>query len=348
MKKTITFILAICLCLFAVPLFVACEQEENKYWLATDTKYEEFVTVELPKYTGGFDFGTKINTNITNGFATYGELDTIYTPVFKVSIGFLEQYKDCFALEPINKNKQVEQQFANLNEKIDTLTASLNNFKTTDIPTFVEGVKGTSQEDAESIISKQFLKEFKRKYINLSTEVLSFAEDLLKLYTSAYQDIPALYDGTNYVQLTDSEIENYSRLALSKTIIYSLLPAIDYINSFTDGKNSNGYIKYERDFYIEIINAYEDIIDAKNKTTATAEKLYAFDYTFKAYQNDVEIFKKALASIDMPTLSGPDYNFDAFAYSKGNSQNYANATKVLLFSENSMYILKDKLVNLYN
>ena len=347
MKRTITFILAICLCLFAIPLFVACEQEENKYWLTTDTKYEEFVTNELPKYTGGFDFGSKINTNIASGYATYSELDTIYTPVFKVSIGFLESYKDCFALEPITKNKQVEEQFTNLNAQIDSLTASLNNFKTTAIPTFVEGVKGTTQEDAESIISKQFLKEFKREYINLSTEVLTFAESVLKLYISAYQDIPALFDGTNYVQLTDSEIENYSRLALSKTIIYSLLPAIDYINSFTNGKNSNGYIKYERDFYIEIINAYSEIIELKNQTTATAETLYAFDYTFKAYQNDVEIFKTALASIDMPTLSGPDYEFDAFKYSKGNSQNYANATKVLLFSENSMYILKDKLVNLY-
>ena len=342
MKKSIAFILVLCLCLFAVPLFAACNDEDNKYWLETDTKYEKFVTDELPKYTGGFDFGSKINSNITNGYATYSELDTIYTPVFKASIGFLGKYKDCFALEPITKNRQVEEQFTNLNAEMDSLIANLNNFKTTDIQIFVEGVKGTSQEDAESPISKQFLKEFKRKYIDLSTQILSFAESVLELYTAAYQDIPALYDGEKYADLTDSEIENYSRLALSKSIIYSLLPAIDYINSF-DGT----YVKFEHDMYIEIINEYADLVAENPTTTATAEKLYAFDYTFKAYKNDVEIYNKALASIDMTLLSSSDYNFDAFAYSKGDSQNYANATKVLMFAENSMYILKEKLVILY-
>ena len=342
MKKSIAFILVLCLCIFAVPLFVACNDEENKYWLTTDAKYEKFVTEELPKYTGGFDFGAKINSNITNGYATYAELDSIYTPVFKASIGFLDKYKDCFALEPITKNKQVEQQFEQVNANMDSLITNLNNFKTTDIQEFVEGVDGISQAEAESLASKQYLKDFKRKYINLSTQVLSFAESVLNLYTSAYQDIPALYDGEKYADLTDSEIQNYSRLALSKSIIYSLLPAIDYINSF-DGT----YIHYEHDFYIEIINEYADLVAANNPTTATAEKLYAFDYTFKAYQNDVEIYNKALASIDMPLLAGPDYEFDAFKYSKGDSQNYANATKVLMFSENSMYILKEKLVILY-
>ena len=342
MKKSIAFILVLCLCLFAVPLFVACNGEENKYWLETDAKYEKFVTDELPKYTGGFDFGAKINSNITNGYATYYELDSIYTPVFKASIGFLGKYKDCFAVKPITQNKQVEELFTTVNTKMDSLVANLNNFKTTNIQTFVEGVKGTSQADAESPISKQFLKDFKRQYIDLSTQVLDFAESVLVLYTTAYYDIPALYDGQNFAELYDSQIQNYSRIALSKSIIYSLLPAIDYINSF-DGT----YIKYEHDMYIEIINEYANLVSENPATTATAEKLYAFDYTFKAYKNDVEIYNKALASIDMPLLSSSDYNFDAFAYSKGDSQNYANATKVLMFAENSMYILKEKLLILY-
>ena len=49
----------------------------------------------------------------------------------------------------------------------------------------------------------------------------------------------------------------------------------------------------------------------------------------------------------MPTLA-KDYEFDCYEYSQGNHLHFANATKVLMFSADSMYILRDKLVNLYS
>ena len=343
MKKILSFVMAFCLMLCCAPLLTACNEEENKYWLTTHEKFDAFITTDYAKYENGFDLGSKIDTIIDGNYATYYELKEIYTPVFTVSYGIIKNYQNCFSIKPWNNTKQVEQSFASLNEKLDTMVSDLKNFSEVSVPKFVDGVKGSSQEDAENIISLQFLKEFKREYIDLSTNVINFAEELLNLYVMAYQDIPQLYDGENYAELADEEIQNYTRIALSKSVIYSLRPAISYINSF-DGT----YVQYIHDYYIDIINSYLTITSGTRQVSATAQTLYAFTYLFESYKNDLAIFDQAIASIDMPTLAGEDYNFDAYEYSKGNHQNYANASKVLMFSEDSVYVLKEALLNLYS
>lgn len=342
MKKILSLVVAFCLCFGFGFVLAGCDEEENKYWLDTNTAFSAFIDGDYAQFENGIDFGEKIDTVIENGYATYDELETIYSPVFDNSIGFIKQYKDCFSIKPINNTKEVEDLFSKFNNEITTISEKLTNFSSTALTKFEEGIEGSDQENAESIISLQFLKEFKRDYIDLSTDVLRFAEKLLNLYIKAYQDIPTLKTEEGFVELNNVQIENYTRLALSKTIIYSLLPAIDYINSF------NGiYYQYSYDNYIDILNSYSNIVKSRPTSTATVEKLYAFTYTYEAYSNDVEIFSSALSSIDMPTLA-KDYEFDCYEYSQGNHLHFANATKVLMFSADSMYILRDKLVNLYS
>ena len=339
MKKLISILLCFCLCIFAIPLLSACN-EEDKYWLTTHEKLSAFVETDLSEYTSGFTFSEKIQTNISSDFATYNELKTIYSPIFNVSIGIISDYQNVFSLSPANDNGNTKNALKTLNTEIDNISASLKDFKENAIPTFEARVEGSTQELAESILSVQALKEFKREYVDLSSKLLAFGETLVNAYTKAYQDIPTLFDGENYSQLTTEQLNNYTRLATTKTIIYSLRPTIAYLNSF------NGvYKKYTYDIHFDILKDYENML--KNKTAdATVEKLHEFNVTYSYYITDVALFEQALEKIDMQKLAN-QYDFNINEYSEESTQNYANATKVLMFSEYSMFPLKTKLAAMY-
>lgn len=334
MKKLILVICCLISCVFVLS---ACkEKPEDKFWEQTSTAFNHFLEEDVKMYKDGFTYNNKINSNIQNKYATYADIISVYTPVYEMSFNFLYSFSGILNIKPNTKDKNVKTAFVNFEKQLKVSAEKIKNFVATDLIIFNNGIEGDTQVSAESIISLNVLSNYKKSFINLSTNLLDLSESFLNLYTTYYNDIPVLKTEDGFTELTIVQYQNYAKLAIAKSIISTLKPTISYINNFK-GK----FILLETNKFLDCLKNYKTLLAVNPETYVNSSKLISnWQEVFKIYNSDLDCFTSIINTVDFKVL-GEDYAFDAAAYASGtgDSYAYANINKINSFSSASVITL---------
>lgn len=343
--KFLKIISLMCLVLFCGTIMFGCgNPEEDKFYEQTNIEFNKFVETvcENEKYKNGIIYGDNINliiNNIENNInyqiekpELYTELKDVYDKIFIMSFNSLSQFKGVFANVPNDLSNNTKKEFQDFEKNIQNAIEKLEQFDN-QVSILDNGITGVSAEEAQTSISIQRLKEFKRQYIDLSQTFILLSEDLLHLCTQyIYPQYQAFKYGEIYENLTETQLINQKTIANLKSAINTLTPAINYLNKF------NGeYEKLDSDKFFVIIDYYNNL-NFSNQTSTTVQELDIWLNTYNAYMNELDCFNTSLENIDL--LEFVDYyNCNIDEYKKDYPENYAYLNKIFTFTSESIETL---------
>ena len=270
MKKVITFLLVVVLCLTPCLLLVGCDKDET-YWKTTHEKIEAF-------------------TNDTQYEFINNELDltSTYNQALIFALKPFNTYKNSLQVKPFylteKNNKQIKKYFEDFNEKFNNFTNECNNFISAK-QTFNSLVYENLQQD----FCLQKLKDYKRSYANLITCSLEISESILSLYNNCYLS----YEKQNQTVAENAPLLfNYEfMLKMTKLYVSTEILEFDKLSKVNE--------------YSTNIKAL--VIALSNNLTKqlSSEILSAYDYCLENYNifnNEIKMYTDCLDKLSLDKL----------------------------------------------
>lgn len=190
MKKIITFVLALILCISPLAFFGGCGSDEN-FWETTHAEIVKFSTDEKYKFVWNEEiltYSSQINDIISNTDNNYYELNYVYNQTSLNSLHFFNKYKSNLQLKPLKLNdktqKQIKKSYETFDKRFNEFQSSCNRF----VKAYNEFNKQVTT-DLVGAYSQQKLKDFKREYYRFITDSIEFNKTFKELYLLSYQDI---------------------------------------------------------------------------------------------------------------------------------------------------------------
>ncbi len=355
MKKFIK-VFSVCLILFCccLTLFACGEKEEDKFYETTNQKFSQFINDIClnEEYSSGVIYGKNIKTiinNINSGsysssnekLKAYTQLNEIYDKIFVVSFKFLSNFNGIFINAPQEIPNNMKKDYADFEKSLENATQKLNQFKP-EIEYLDNHIVGTNEIQASSDISLQIVREFKREYIDLSLVFVDICNEFLTLCEKyIYPNYSSYMLDGKYIELTQTQITNQKTIAVLKSAINTLTPAIEYLNSF-----NGDYEHLNNEKFFQVLDYYCNL-DTKKENTTNVEELELWLDIYNSYLNDVECFYDSLDKISMADF-GRNYNFDIEKLIDENFENYAYINKIFDFSSKSVLFLFNSVETLCN
>lgn len=351
MKKFSKIISVLCLMLVFCVCFVACDdKKDDKFYLNTNTKFNTFIDeiCDNDRFEDGVIYGTNIQNILNNiktqpefddpDLAIYTQLEDVYDKIFISSFNFLTDFKGVFINIPNDTSKNTKQKYVAFEQTIEDVTNTVTQLYT-DVARMDLSIGSPTLEDALSPISRQVVKEFKRKYVETSVEVIDLCNQFLDICeTYIYPKYQTYKTESGYVNLTQTQITNQVTLATLKSTINTLTPAITYLNAF-DGE----YTSFASDEFISTLDDYLDIDSAKQ--TVTVAQLENWLTTFNTFVSDTQNFYTALEKIDIPEMIR-DFDSDPDLYLEEYPNLVAYINKVFTFTNSGVRTLYSSLASL--
>ncbi len=332
-------ILVCCIMLFA------CDKKEDKFYETTNQKFSQFINDVClnEEYSSGVIYGSNIQTilnNINSGYYSssnekleaYTQLNEIYDKIFVVSFKFLSNFNGVFLNAPQEIPNNMKKDYLNFENNLDNATQKLKDFKP-EIEYLDNHIVGINETQASSDISLQIVREFKRKYIDLSLAFVDICNEFLSLCEKyLYPNYSSFKENGQYIELTQTQITNQKTIAILKSSINTLTPAIEYLNSFNgDYKNLNN------ENFFKVLDYYCNL-DSKIENTTDVKELDLWLNLYNSYLNDLNCFYDCLDKINMADF-GRNYNYDVNKLIEENFENYAFINKIFDFSSKSVLFL---------
>ena len=355
MKKFIKLfsicIILVCSCMV---LFACNNDNEDKFYETTNQKFSTFVNNVClnEEYSNGVVYGNNIQTilnNIETGnysssntkLDAYTQLNDIYDKIFVVSFKFLANFNGVFINAPQEIPNNMKKDYLNFEKSLENATNKLNEFES-QIQYLDNHIVGTSESQASSDISLQVLREFKREYVDVSLVFVDLCNEFLNICEKyIYPNYSSFVEDGKYIKLTETQIANQKTIAVLKSAINTLTPAIEYLNSF-----NGDYVKLNNDSFFEVLQYYTNL-NIKKENTTNVEELEQWTILYKSYLNDAKCFYNCLNIISMADF-GRNYNFDTTKLIEENFENYAYINKIFDFSSQSILFLYNSVNTLCN
>lgn len=359
MKRFIKAISVFCLLVFLSLSFVGCaDPKEDKFYEQTNTTFNTFITevCENADYTSGLKYGpiiesilTKIKNDTTfkqpeyaEKLAAYTQLKDIYDKIFVSSFRFLSSFKDVFNVTNPDKIKgDTKKQYQDFEQSLADVKVSIQGISA-DVEELDIRVRGSSITDATSDISAQALREFKRKYIELSQELIDVCTEFLTLVENyVYPKYDTYKDGEGYLDLSTTQLVNQRTIIVLKSAVNTLIPAIAYLNDF-----SGDYITLESDKFFTTLDKYL-ALNFADETTVNVQELQNWKEIFDAYTNDTQNLYVALENVDLPEFK-KEFDCDTTKYLEEHPKNIVYINKILTYTNIDVTNLYNAVLTLCN
>ena len=353
MKRFLKIFLA-CLMIFCSLSLIACgEDPEDDYYLQTNESFNTFITqyVENENFKDGLKYGPKI-TNIINmiqnvkgtsqykqQYDYYLQLNDIYDNIFITSSKYLVTFKDVIKIKPSEYAKQdyldFEQLILQTTQKLDKIYEKVD---------ALDVNAGTSLQNAILDNSLQFLKEFKREYISVSSSIVDLCDKFLFICKNyIYSNVNSFVnDDYTYVESlnNDTQLQNQRNIAILDSVINTIKPAMTYLDKF-NGK----YVTLSFDKIFEIIGNYADLA-LPSTNTATIAELHLFKQCFNDFINETNNFYTSLENFDIINYFRY-YNCNKQQYLERYPQDLPYITQIENFLNTDVNTLYDRVVELF-
>lgn len=359
MKNFIKTISLFCLLVFLGLSFVGCaDPKEDKFYEQTNLAFNTFITevCKNEEYSNGLKYGenvtailNKIKTDnefkkpeYANDLIIYTQLTDIYDKIFVNSFKFLAEFENIFNVTNIETiTGDTKKQYLNFEQSMVDVKASIENIKT-EVADLDLGVHSSLISDAVSIISKDNVRKFKVKYIELSQQIIELCNQFLNLVENyVYPKYDTYKNGDGYIELTQTQLVNQRTIVILKSAVNTLTPAIKYLNDF-DGD----YVTLDSDKFFVTLDNYLTL-DYSNETTVTVEELQNWKEIFDTYTSDTQNFYVSLEKVDLPKFK-KEYNCVLEDYLEDYPKNIAYITKILTFTNTNVTTLYNSLLALCN
>ena len=359
MKKFIKTISVFCLLVFLSLSFVGCgDPKEDKFYEQTNVTFNTFITevCENADYTNGIKYGEIIESILNKiekdsefkkpeyaqKLVMYTQLTDIYDKIFVSSFKFLASFKDVFNVtNPETIKGDTKQKYLNFEQSLADVKVSIQGISA-DVEELDIRVRGSSLTDAISDISAQALREFKRKYIAVSQELIDVCNEFLNLVENyVYPKYDTYKNGENYLDLSQTQLVNQRTIIVLKSAVNTLVPAIAYLNDF-----SGDYITLDSDKFFTTLDKYISLNFA-DETTVTVQELENWKQTFDIYTNDTQNFYVALEKVDLPEFK-KEFDCNQDKYLEEYPKNIAYINKILTYTDIDVTNLYTAVLTLCN
>lgn len=346
MKKIVKIVICLCLTLACSISFFACDlNTDDKFYEETNKKFNTFIekVCENEKYSDGLIYGeyvTGILDGINKGNISgdkifeYTQLTEIYDKIFINSFTYLSKFKNTFANIPNELTTGTKKAYKNFEKQLDTVQDKIEELDVC-VQNLDADIGSSKEEIANKDISIQYVRNFKRTYIQTSKDLINLCTNFLDLCeTYIYPKYETYHNGEKYITLTDTQLANQRTIAVLKSSINTLNPAIKYLEAF----NGN-YQHLDGEVFIATLNNYLTL-SYEETESVTIEELQVWSDTYKAYIIEMDCFYSALDKLDFEELR-KNYNYDLTEYAQTNVDKKPFVQKVQSFSS-------QKITTLYN
>lgn len=282
MKKILSLVVALFMCLSVGVIFSACDGGEDKYWLDVYENVNEYITQDENReyiLNRNLEY-VKNSTNIKNQFVNYGyeQLNTIYEKCFSVLLTPLSELYGTMQVAP-REEKNAKKYFTEFNETFNEYKEDIEEFKESKS----EFVRSIEIANLSSDINKQFLREYKREFREFLKETLVVADKFNNIYQDVYYEPPT----------TDAEATTFSfnaiKYKISNLFVNAQISLLEEYDVDNEDNVSTAFVDKTNVIYYSLDNQAE----------VSALNFQKYNEYYNLLLTEFDNFSMALENIDL-------------------------------------------------